>query len=260
MKRARDHAASHHLQVLSLSMSPEPRKALPGNNRYGARGTLKCLNCRNRKARCEFNSKEEDCKWCAARGLKCGEKLLGEKHQIREHRKLLGIGNTPLSVIAAKLELAYPRHTPWEISEMAREILLETGDGPDALELPSRGASLCTDDSVTRVRAQSVKLEASPKTPTVSIQAQTFLSAAASQEKSPPRSVPPRPRPTTQSSNTLDPFPSYDFSVAYIPPLRQQQYEERDVTSVYDPSYFTQKFLDNSGTWSLHGIHWQETV
>ena len=94
---------------------------------------------------CEFNSKDDDCRWCAARGLKCGPKLLGEKHQIREHRKLLGIGNTPLSVIATKLELAYPRHTPWEISEMAREILLETGDGPDMLELPSRAASLSVD-------------------------------------------------------------------------------------------------------------------
>jgi len=67
--------------------------------------------------------------------------LLGEKHQIREHRKLLGLGNTPLSSIASKLELAYPRHTPWEISEMAREILLENGEGPESFELPSRQAS-----------------------------------------------------------------------------------------------------------------------
>jgi len=27
------------------------RKGSPGNNKFGARGTLKCLNCRNRKAR-----------------------------------------------------------------------------------------------------------------------------------------------------------------------------------------------------------------
>jgi len=42
----------------------------------------------------------------------------------------LGIGNTPLSVIAAQLELAYPRRTPWEISEMAREALINAGDAP----------------------------------------------------------------------------------------------------------------------------------
>ena len=80
---------------------------------------------------CEFATKEADCRWCVQRGLSCGEKLLGEKHQIREHRKLLGIGNTPLSVIATQLEIAYPRRTPWEISEMAREALILAGDGPD---------------------------------------------------------------------------------------------------------------------------------
>jgi hypothetical protein len=92
--------------------------------------------------KCEFTNQEEDCRWCANRGLTCGDKLLGEKHQIREHRKRLGIGNTPLSIIAGKLELAYPRHTPWEISEMAREILLESGDGPDIL---SRSVSISHD-------------------------------------------------------------------------------------------------------------------
>jgi len=87
---------------------------------------------------CEFATKDDDCRWCAQRGLTCGDKLLGEKHQIREHRKRLGIGNTPLSTIAGKLELAYPRHTPWEICEIAREILLENGDGPDDLSTLSR--------------------------------------------------------------------------------------------------------------------------
>lgn len=57
---------ARHEHVLSLSMSPEchhpcarrvtnvsrpGRRGCPGNNRYGARGTLKCLNCRNRKAK-----------------------------------------------------------------------------------------------------------------------------------------------------------------------------------------------------------------
>jgi hypothetical protein len=146
MKRGREQSSSlhhHHHHELSISMSPDPsRRGSPGNNRFGARGTLKCLNCRNRKAKCEFTNQEDDCRWCANRGLTCGDKLLGEKHQIREHRKRLGIGNTPLSNIAAKLEIAYPRHTPWEISEMAREILLESGDGPDIL---SRDVSLSRD-------------------------------------------------------------------------------------------------------------------
>ena len=71
--------------------------------------------------------------------------MLGEKHQIREHRRLLGIGNTPLSTIAAKLESAYPKLTPWEIWEMAREALIENGEGPEALELPSRTTSTSVD-------------------------------------------------------------------------------------------------------------------
>jgi hypothetical protein len=44
----------------------------------------------------------------------------------------LGIGNVPLSQIAAQLELAYPRLTPWEISELAREALVRDGDGPSS--------------------------------------------------------------------------------------------------------------------------------
>ena len=73
---------------------------------------------------CDFKSRGDDCQWCAHRGLACGEKLLGEKHQIREQRRRLGIGNTKLSVICEQLERAYSRATPWEIFEMAREELV----------------------------------------------------------------------------------------------------------------------------------------
>lgn len=255
MKRGRGHPpSSQRLHVLSLSMSPEPsRRGSPGNNRYGARGTLKCLNCRNRKARCEFGNQDDDCRWCATRGLNCGPKLLGEKHQIREHRKLLGIGNTPLSEIAAKLELAYPRHTPWEISELAREVLLESGDGPDILVGPSRSGSASRDDkSLTpRIdRAESVKLENSPKTPTLSLQGQTFLSAS---QKTPPRSGPLEPR----SSSIMEQLPTYDFSVQYAVPLRHHQFEEREPS--YDPGFFSQRIIE-SAPWSLQGLTWQETV
>jgi len=90
---------------------------------------------------CEFVTKEDDCQWCVQRGLACGDKLLGEKHQIREHRKRLGLGNTPLSTIASQLEFAYPRRTPWEISEMAREALIQAGDGPDSENLSHDGIS-----------------------------------------------------------------------------------------------------------------------
>jgi hypothetical protein len=54
---------------------------------------------------------------------------MGEKQQIREQRKRLGLGNTKLSVIAAKLEFGFPRKTPWEIFEMAREELIEADGG-----------------------------------------------------------------------------------------------------------------------------------
>lgn len=254
----------HHRPAFSLSMSPEPRRGSPGNNRFGARGTLKCLNCRNRKARCEFATKDDDCRWCAQRGLTCGDKLLGEKHQIREHRKRLGIGNTPLSTIAAKLELAYPRHTPWEICEMAREILLENGDGPDDLSILSRQNSQSQEDHPFS-RHDSVKPEDSPKTPPLSLQSQTFINASGQpQQRSPPRSVPQLEQEIT-SVITLDhypPYQDYNFTMNYsaTTPIRQSFGEDRD--QVFDPSIFTQvsQRIVDAGPWSVPGFSWQESM
>jgi hypothetical protein len=174
---------------------------------------------------------------------------LGEKHQIREHRKLLGLGNTPLSTIASKLELAYPRHTPWEISEMAREILLENGEGPDSFEVLSRAASMSADPGMSISilpdlidtsshhisRAQSVKLENSPKTPTVSLQALTFLNASEKQPSSHSRQATSHP---FQPPEPIQEIPSYDLTVNYATPLRTH-YDQRDM-SVFDPGFFTQ--------------------
>jgi hypothetical protein len=125
--------------------------------------------------------------------------------------------------------------------EMAQtHLTFPRGEDRSQLMVSELSQCMLKEDSATRIRAQSVKLEASPKTPAVSIQAQTFFAAAASQAKSPPRSVPPKQhRSSIQSSNSLDTFPAYDFSVPYSTPLRQQ-YEERDAMLVYDPSYFTQ--------------------
>ena len=44
-----------------------------------------------------------------------------------------------MSQIAAQLELAYPRRTPWEISEMAREALIIAGDGPSSEDMSREG-------------------------------------------------------------------------------------------------------------------------
>jgi len=189
--------------------------------------------------------------------------LLGEKHQIREHRKRLGIGNTPLSTIAGKLELAYPRHTPWEICEMAREILLENGDGPDDLSTLSRQNSQSHEDHCSTPplrRPESVKPENSPKTPPLSIQSQTFL--AASQHRSPPHSI---PIVDHQEANTiinidhLPPYQDYNFTMNYstATPIRQT-YEDRDQT--FDPSIFTQvsQRIVDGGPWSVPGFSWQE--
>jgi len=230
---------------LSLSSSPEPsRKGFPGNNKFGARGTLKCLNCRNRKARCEFATKDADCRWCSQRGLTCGEKLLGEKHQIREHRKLLGIGNVPLSQIASRLELAYPRLTPWEISELAREALVHDGDGPSS-ETMSRDVTPRVD------RAESVKLENSPKTPTLTLQTQTFLHAS----QPPPRSTRSEPRPNSISMGQIP--TTYDYLTAPTSDVRH--HFERD-EQIYDDNYFAERIME-AGPWSLHQpITWQESV
>jgi len=250
--RTSDPPPLRHPVLLSLSSSPEPgRRGSPGNNKFGARGTLKCLNCRNRKAKCEFNSKEEDCRWCAQRGLTCGDKLLGEKHQIREHRRLLGIGNTPLSVISAQLELAYPRRTPWEISEMAREALILAGDGPEASENLSREGKSVTPNIG---RAESVKLENSPKTPTLTLQSQTFLSAS---QRTPPRTTRLSPR---NNSLLNEPLPSYDYASQFS--AVRPHYDERDQAAAsyehHNPNYFAERIME-SGPWSLHqALTWQE--
>jgi len=251
IKRERPHnAALHRQHVLSLSSSPEPsRKGSPGNNKFGARGTLKCLNCRNRKARCEFATKDDDCRWCAQRGLTCGDKLLGEKHQIREHRKLLGIGNVPLSTIAGKLELAYPRLTPWEISEMAREALIRAGDGPPSETMSRDGKSVTPHVD----RAESIKLENSPKTPTLTLQSQTFLSAS---QRTPPRSTRPEQR---TSSIGMEQLPTYDYTPHLSVSSIRQVFEDRD-RPLYDSSYFADRIMETA-PWSLHqSLTWQESI
>jgi hypothetical protein len=212
--------------------------------------------------------KEDDCRWCAQRGLTCGDKLLGEKHQIREHRRLLGIGNTPLSVISAQLELAYPRRTPWEISEMAREALILAGDGPEASENLSREGTffsaldevlMMTGKSVTPNidRAESVKLENSPKTPTLTLQSQTFLSAS---QRTPPRTTRLSPR---NNSLLNEPLPSYDYASQFS--AVRPQYDERDQAAAsyehHNPNYFAEVkpslcfviliAVENYGEWSL---------
>jgi hypothetical protein len=153
----------------------------------------------------------------------------------------LGIGNVPLSVIAGKLELAYPRLTPWEISEMAREALIRAGDGPPSETMSRDGmppilySFLHLGKSVTPHidRAESVKLENSPKTPTLTLQSQTFLSAS---QRTPPRST--RPEPRTSSIN-IEPLPTYDYSPHLSVSNIRQHFEERD-QPLYDSNYFAE--------------------
>jgi len=174
-----------------------------------------------------------------------------------------------LSTIAGKLELAYPRHTPWEICEMAREILLENGDGPDDLSTLSRQNSLCRQNSQSQEdnpfsRHDSVKPEDSPKTPPLSLQSQTFLnSSGPTHQRTPPRSTPSiDTQPQTSAVITLDhypPYQDYNFTINYsaTTPIRQQ-FEDRD--QVFDPSIFTQvsQRIVDAGPWSVPGFSWQE--
>lgn len=154
----------------------------------------------------------------------------------------MGIGNVPLSTIAGQLELAYPRLTPWEISEMAREALVQAGDGPPSETMSRDGTQstgrlfLISGKSVTPHvdRADSVKLENSPKTPTLSLQSQTFLSAS---QKTPPRST--RPEPRTPSIN-VEQLSTYDYSSHLsVPASVRQHFEERD-HQLYDSNYFAE--------------------
>jgi hypothetical protein len=129
---------------------------------------------------------------------------------------------------------------------MAREILLETGDGPDDL---SRDVSISREgirplDRIDFVEMsntpgisgrQSSKDEPSPQTPTLSTQGQTFLSAS---QRTPPRS---HMAESDSSLISIDTLPAYDFSVQYSVPLRHQ-YDERDQSNVFDSSIFTQVY------------------
>jgi len=235
MKRARSSLSSQRIHVLSPSMSPEPsRKVLPGNNRFGARGTLKCQHCRDRKAKCEFKSKDDDCRWCAHRGLTCGVKLLGEKHQIREQRRRLGIGNTKLSVIAEQLERGYPRATPWEIFEMAREELVAAEGGP------------YDESSMTpqNERAESIKLEDSPRTPPLSRQSMRFIEDS---QKTPPPSSQPEQR---TISTHIEQLP-YVFEPEYVTTTRH--FDERE--PLLDPNMFTPRAME---AWGFPNFTWQQ--
>jgi hypothetical protein len=138
---------------------------------------------------------------------------------------------------------------------MAREILLENGDGPDDLSTLSRQNSqshegtrspllfmLTTDHCSTPPlhRPESVKLENSPKTPPLSIQSQTFLTA--SQQRSSTHSIPTvdhQQAATIINIDHLPPYQDYNFTLNYsaTTPIRQT-YDERDQT--FDPSIFTQ--------------------
>jgi len=239
MKRARGSISIHPIHIPSPSVSPEPsRKGLPGNNRFGARGTLKCQHCRDRKARCEFKSKEDDCSWCAHRGLTCGVKLLGEKHQIREQRRRLGLGNSKLSVIAEKLERGWPRATPWEIFEMLREELI-------AAEGPYDGESSMT----PQLRAESVKIEDSPRTPPISRASMRFMEAS---QKTPPPTQQTEPRAT---SAQLEQLPQYVLEPQYVATTQYvttRNYDERE--QLLDPNMFTPRAME---TWPFPNFAWQ---
>ena len=128
---------------------------------------------------------------------------------------------------------------------MAREALILAGDGPEASENLSREGTFSTLDtlmmtgnSVTPImdRAESVKLENSPKTPTLTIQSQTFLSAS---QRTPPRTTRPSPR-TTNLLN--EPLPSYDYTSQFNG--GRPQYEEHEhATASYEhhnPNYFAE--------------------
>lgn len=136
-----------------------------------------------------------------------------------------------MSAIAAKLELAYPRLTPWEISEMAREALIRAGDGPPSETMSRDGKSVTPHVD----RAESIKLENSPKTPTLTLQSQTFLSAS---QRTPPR--PTRPEQRT-SSISMEQLPTYEYSPHLSVSSIRQHFEERD-HPLYDSNYFAEVY------------------
>jgi len=156
---------------------------------------------------------------------------------------MLGLGNTPLSKIAAQLELAYPRRTPWEILEMAREALINSGDGPDS-ETGSRDGTLHSDsswpltfavgNSVTpRLRADSIPSARSPSPPPISQETSIFLSAS---QRSPPR------QPEARSPNSkLEPLSTYQYeSQVSVSTPGRPHYETRDSTTYDSANYYAE--------------------
>jgi len=84
-------------------------------------------------------------------------------------------------------------------------------------------------------RDNSVKLENSPKTPTLSLQGRTFLSASE-------RTSPPTPAQHTQEPRTTllltEPVPAYNYTHQFAMPSREH-YETRQPTS-YNPNYYAE--------------------
>jgi len=81
--------------------------------------------------------------------------------------------------------------------------------------------------------AESVKLEDSPRTPTLTLQSQTFISAS---QRTPPRPTRPEPR---ASSIIIEQLPTYDYSPHLSVSSVRQHFEERD-HPLYDSNYFTE--------------------
>jgi hypothetical protein len=91
-------------------------------------------------------------------------------------------------------------------------------------------------------REQSVKLENSPKTPALTMQSRTFLSAS---EKAPHRPLQaPEPRTSSLSVEPMSlPPPVYDFGAPFSIPLRNH-YENHDPhndhQATYEATYYTE--------------------
>jgi hypothetical protein len=76
-------------------------------------------------------------------------------------------------------------------------------------------------------------LENSPKTPTLTLQSQTFLHAS----QPPPRSTRSDPRP---NSFRMDQIPTYDYAANLAVPTSNVRHQfERD-DQIYDASYFAE--------------------
>jgi len=143
-----------------------------------------------------------------------------------------------LSVIAAQLEHAYPRRTPWEISEMAREALINSGDGPES-EAMSRDGKPTSVNRHSDVAGKSLTPHVdppespepeSPSTPPLTESAQMFLHHG---KKTSPRTTPPEQKPSPIPMGQL---PNYDY--ASQDSVGRNQYEGNH--SLYDTPYLAQ--------------------